>query len=133
MEEVDKTKGIIIDLLDGTLYFQRYSPDTATEEPLTKREEVILFLDSRYEKIKLQLEQKEAKDRIRNINADQQFEEIEYIHKKTGRIYTVLNATTIVNSTNGENDGEEMIFYRNPVGEHFTREKVEFMEKFEKL
>jgi len=132
MESKEQDNGVLIDLHDGTAYFQRYAPDTASGDPLTNQEEVILFLNSRYEKIQLQLEQKEIKDRIKSINDDQEIEEIEYIHKKTGRIYIVLNVI-VTNSTNGENDGQKMIFYRNQEDDYFTREKEEFMEKFEKL
>lgn len=63
---------------------------------------------------------------------------MDYIHVKTGNVYQVLG--TVVNATNGENDGQTMIMYRRKSDPRFkmqieldttyVREVSEFNEKF---
>lgn len=52
-------------------------------------------------------------------------------HIKTGNIYVRL--MEVINSTNGENDGQLMIVYESRANEKFVREKNEFLEKFEPI
>lgn len=52
----------------------------------------------------------------------------EYIHKKTGNIYTVEGEA--IDCTNSRND-TIVVLYRNKEGMLFVREKGEFLEKFD--
>ena len=52
-----------------------------------------------------------------------------YTHNKTGNVYEVLK-DNVINATNGNQDGQKMILYKNIKGEWFIREYNEFHLKF---
>lgn len=52
-----------------------------------------------------------------------------YIHNKTGDIYTVEDFL-VIDATNGQEDRGFLVLYRNNKGMKFVRNKTEFHEKF---
>lgn len=53
-----------------------------------------------------------------------------YLHLKSGKkYYRVTRGSPLINATN-ENEGQEMILYKNESDQFFVREYNEFMKKF---
>lgn len=55
-----------------------------------------------------------------------------YRNKKTGEVYTLLNAGYVIDATNGRENEERMALYTK-VGVLFVRKWSEFEERFEKV